>query len=341
MAALKRSRATSGRRTRTSKRTRYAPRRGRNVRRRRAYGRYATKPSRFRVRSGSAYRRTRRAASLISLVGENKFQGYNSSTIVPPLGKESAEPQPKPAGLQPMSYVFFNTSGPMQPAQIPAQWNNMELFSFTQGDSKLQRDGDYLYIKQASIKLNITTLGGSNSGTSGAGQNQGLNSPILFRLMVVKANRKNMPLGLAYTVNDTLFLDPTNGEFGPASPTSYSPYLYMNAPINTRNWLTYMDRKFVLSPSGVDFNDQSTASSINTAVGRYPAYKNVHFSCPVNKKVRFGRDNRPDSIDDQWMIIIQAVNTGYLLATSGDWSKIGSPRNFKVQALGTTSALDV
>ena len=147
------------------------------------------------------------------------------------------------------------------------------------------------------------------------------------------------PLGVSYALNDTLFLNTENSEFGPAGTTA-SPYLYMNAPINTRKWLTYMDRKFVLSPAGVDFNDQSTASSINTAMGKYPNYKNVNFKCPINKKVHFGTTDRPDSVDTQWMVVLQAVNTGYLLANSSDWSQIGAPRNYKVQALGTTCGLD-
>jgi len=336
--AFKRMRQPTSRYTRPAKKARsYAPKRG--ARRRRTAGRYATRPSRFRVRSKSAYRRTRTAASLVSLVGENKFAGYNSDQITGPLGTESARPQNKPGGTQPISYVFFNTGGPQQPVQTPAQWNNMDLFKFTQGDGKTQRDGDYLYIKHATIKLQVQMLGGPNSGTAGAGVNAGLNSPVLYRLMVVKSNRKNNPLGISPALNDTLFLNTENGEFGPAG-TSGSPYLYMNALINTRKWLTYMDRKFVLSPSGVDFNDQSAGSSINTAVGKYPAYKNIQFKCPVNKKVHFDAQDRPDSIDSQWLIVLQAVNTGYLLATSADWSLIGSPRNYKVQAIGTTSGLD-
>jgi len=338
MAFRKRTRTQSGRFT---KRRKWTPPRRKVQRRRRAYGRYATKPSRFRVRSKSSYAKTKRAASLISLVGENKFQGYNSSSIVPPLGRESASAIPKPAGSQPLSYVFFNTGGPMATPQTSGQWNNMDLFKFRQGDSKRDRDGDFLYIKHATVKLNVTALGVPNSGTAGAGVNQGLNTPILYRLMVVKANRKNMSLGISSILNDSLFLDTTNSEFGPASATAYSPYLYMNAPINTRKWLTYMDRKFVLSPSAVDFNDQSNASSLNTGVGRYPAYKNIHFKCPINKKVHFGPDDRPDSVDSQWMVVLQAVNTGYLLANSSDWTQIARPQNFKVQALATTSALDV
>lgn len=336
--AFKRSRQPTSRYTRATKRARsYAPKRG--ARRRRAVGRYATRPSRFRVRSASSYRRTRAAASLISLVGENKYAGYNSATITGALGTESASPILKPGGTQPLSYVFFNTGGPMAAGQTPTQWNNMDLFKFTQGDGKTQRDGDYLYIKHANIKLNISALGGVNTGTSGAGVNQGLNAPILYRLIVCKANRKNQPLGVSYALNDTLFLNTENSEFGPAGTTA-SPYLYMNAPINTRKWLTYMDRKFVLSPAGVDFNDQSTASSINTAMGKYPNYKNVNFKCPINKKVHFGTTDRPDSVDTQWMVVLQAVNTGYLLANSSDWSQIGAPRNYKVQALGTTCGLD-
>jgi len=334
--AFKRSRGAS--RPRTSKRRR-APGRTKVVRRRRAYGRYATRPSRFRVRSKSSYRRTQAAASLVSLVGENKYAGYNSDQITGSLGTQSASPINKPGGTQPLSYVFFNTGGPMQATQNPTQWNNMNLFTFAQGDGKTQRDGDYLYIKHASIKLNVSALGGVNTGTAGAAVNQGLNAPILYRLMVVKANRKNQPLGISYAVNNSLFLNTENTEFGPAG-TSASPYLYMNAPINTRKWLTYMDRKFVLSPAGVDFNDQSTASSINTADGKYPNYKNIHFKCPVNKKVHFDVTDRPDSVDTQWLVILQAVNTGYLLANSTDWAQIGAPRNYRVQALGTTSALD-
>lgn len=324
---------------RARKRSRVLPK---STRRRRTYGRYATRPSRFRTRSASEYKRTRKVASLVSLVAETKFAGYNSDKIVAPLGKESATPQGKPGGTQPLSYVFFNTGDTMVTAQTPGQWNNMKLFNYGQGDSSTERDGNYLFIKQASVKMNIQMLGGVNTGTAGAGVNQGLNAPVLFRVMVVKANRKNMPMGLTKVLNDTLFIDTENGKFGPAGTTA-SPYLYMNAPINTRDWLTYMDTKFVLSPAAVDFNDQSTASSINSANPKYPTFKNFNFKCSVQKKAHFPSSGsvQPDSIDPQWMVVIQAVSTGYTLSNSADWSTIGSPRNFRVQALGTTTALDV
>jgi len=338
--AFKRPRAQSGRSAKRRRVPRSIKGRSNQIRRRRAVGRYATRPSRFRVRSASAYRRTRRAASLVSLIGETKFAGYNSDAITTPLGRQNASPQNKPGGTQPMTYVYFNTGGPMSASQAPTTiWNNMDMFKFSQGDGKTQRDGDYLYLKRAAIKYQIQMLGGVNSGTDGAGANQGLNAPVLFRLMMVKANRKNQPLGVSYNVNETLFLNTENTAFGPSGTTA-SPYLYMNAPINTRQWLTYMDTKFVLTPAGVDFNDQSTASSINTAFGKYPTYKNFEFKCPVNKKTHFGADNRPDSVDTQWMIILQAVNTGYTLSNSSDWSTIGAPRNYRVQCLGTTTALD-
>lgn len=337
----RRRRGSQGGRTPKRWRTTRTPKgRRTQVRRRRAAGRYATRPSRFRVRSASAYRRTQKAASLISLVGETKFAGYNSDSIVTPLGRQNASPQNKPGGTQPLTYVYFNTGGPLGSSQAPTTiWNNMDLFKFTQGDGKTQRDGDYLYVKRAAIKYQIQMLGAPNTGTAGGGVNQGLNSPVLFRLMVVKANRKNAPLGLSYNVNDSLFLNTENTGFGPSGTTA-SPYLYFNAPINTRKWLTYMDTKFVLTPAGVDFNDQSLQSSINTAFGKYNTYKNFEFKCPVNKKTHFGTDDRPDSIDTQWMIILQAVNTGYTLSNSSDWSTIGAPRNYRVQCLGTTTALD-
>jgi len=232
---------------------------GKGAKRRRTYGRYATRPSRFRTRSASKYKRTRKVASLVSLVAETKFAGYNSDQITGGLGTESASPQGKPGGTQPLSYVFFNTGEAMVAAQNPSQWNNMKLFSYAQGDGSTQRDGNYLFIKQASVKLQIQMLGGVSAGIGGASANQGLNAPVLFRVMVIKANRKNMPFGISPVMNASLFLDTENGKFGPSGPTA-SPYLYMNAPINTRDWLCYKDTKFVLSPAAIDYNDQSTAS---------------------------------------------------------------------------------
>jgi len=276
----------------------------------------------------------------LSLVAETKFQGYNSDTIVAPYGLQSANPLGKPGGTQPISYVCFNTGGPLQAAQGTNQWNDMDLFKYTVGDSSTQRDGNYLFIKGSTCKFQIQVLGAANTGTAGAGQNQGLNSPIEFRIMIVKANRKNNTLGQVPVLNQTLFLDTQNSEFGPGG-TSASPYLYFNAPINTRRWLTYKDMKCTLQPAATDFNDQSINSSLNTSAQRYPAKKEFSIRLPVNKKVHYADDNRPDSIDTQWLVVIQAVNSGYTLSNSTDWATIGSPRNYRVQALATTSALDV
>lgn len=323
-----------------TRRTRTTRGRKNQVRRRRAYGRYATRPSRFRVRSASGYSRTRKAASLLSLVGETKFQGFNSQGVSGSFGTENLTPQSKPGGTQPISYIFMNAGGQMSATQNPTQWLNMNLFTFPQGDTKTERDGDYLYLKGSTGKIQIQMLGAANTGAAGAGANQGLNTPVRFRAMIIKANRKNSPLGVSPALNSTLFLDTQNGNFGPDSTTS-SPYQYMHAPINTRNWLTYMDTSFTLSPSAVDFNDQSTGSSINTADQKYPSCKNMSFKFPVNKKTHFqNASNQPDSIDTQWMFILQAVNTGYTLANSANWGIIGQPRNFRVQCLATTTALD-
>lgn len=338
--AFKRKRSFSSYSRKVPRRTRTVRGRKNQVRRRRAYGRYAARPSRFRVRSASAYSRTRKAASLLSLVGETKFQGFNSAGTTGSFGTENMTPQSKPSGTQPISYIFLNAGGAMQASQNPTQWLNMNLFTFPQGDTKTERDGDYLYLKGSTGKIQIQMLGASNSGAAGAGVNQGLNTPVRFRAMIIKANRKNSPLGVSPALNSTLFLDTQNGSFGPDSTTT-SPYQYMHAPINTRNWLTYMDTSFTLSPSAVDFNDQSTASSINTADTKYASVKNMSFKFPVNKKTHFQNlTNQPDSIDTQWLFVLQAVNTGYTLANSANWGLIGQPRNFRVQCLATTTALD-
>jgi len=157
--------------------------------------------------------------------------------------------------------------------------------------------------------------------------------------MVIKGNRKNNPLGISPQVISSLFLDNENDRYG-TDATANSPYEYFNSPINKRQFTVIKDTKFVLEPPAVDFNDQSTASSINSVSGRYPNFKNLKFYLPCNKKVHFAANNQPDNFDTQTMFILQAVSTGFNLATSVNPSNISRPRNFVVNALATTTALD-
>jgi len=311
---------------------------------RRTYrGKKATKRQVRRRRLPVAFRRRStfrsaqmNAAKVLSLVGENKYQGYNSKNA---SAAETLTPKPKHGGTQPMSYVYFNAGQAFNPVNQGIHWQEMDVYKYPQGDTKTTRDGDFLFIKGTSCTINIQMLGGANSGTAGAGVNQGLNTPVLFRFMVLKGNRKNNPLGITPSCLKELFLDNENARFG-TDDSARSPFEYMNAPLNKRQWNVIKDTKFILEPPAVDFNDQSTASSIQTATGKHPSHKNFKMFLPCNKKVHFDANDEPDNFDTQTMFILQAVSTGFNLATSSNPGLISLPRNYAVNVLATTTALD-
>jgi len=317
----------------TYKKRKYTPRRGkkgrtRQVRRRRL-------PVAFRRKS--TFRSAQmNAAKVLSLVGENKYQGYNSKNA---SASETLTSKPKYGGTQPLSYVYFNAGQAFNPTNQGLHWQPMDVYKYTQGDTKTTRDGDFLFIKGTSCTINIQMLGVANSGTAGAGVNQGLNVAVLFRFMVLKGNRKNNPLGITPSCLNELFLDNENTRFG-TNDTTHSPFEYMWSPLNKRQWRVIKDTKFILEPPAVDFNDQSTASSIQITTGKHPSHKNFKMWLPCNRKVHFDANDEPDNFDTQTMFILQAVSTGFNLATSSNPSLISLPRNYAVNVLATTTALD-
>jgi len=279
---------------------------------------------------------TLNAAKVLSLVGENKYRGYSSRGISP---AECLTPQLKHGGTQPLSYVYFNAGENLNPSLQGNYWEDMNAYYYAQGDTKQDRDGDFLFVKGTTVNMNIQMLGGENTGAAGAATNQGLNPPVLFRLMVIKGNRKNNPLGKTTSVLNELFLDTVNNRYGTDSAT-HTPYEYMHAPINKRNWTVIKDTKFILEPPAVDFNDQSTASSINPASGKHASHKNFKLYLKCNQKCHYMPNGQPDNFDTQTLFILQAVNTGFNLATSTTPATIGTPRNYAVNVMSTTAALD-
>jgi len=333
MAYLKRKRS-SGASARFKKKPRtFRPKYGR--RRKASFRARRRLPVAFRRRMGRRSA-TINAARVLSLVGENKYRGYSSRTITP---AECMTPQPKHGGTQPLSYVYFNAGENLSTALQGNYWNTMNAYYYGQGDTKQDRDGDFLFVKGTTVNVNLQMLGGTNTGVGASAVNQGLNTPVLFRLMVIKGRRVNNPLGKTSSVLNELFLDTVNNRYGTDS-TTHTPYEYMHAPINKRNWYVIKDTKFILEPPAVDYNDQSTASSIQSAPGKHPSHKNFKFYLKCNRKLHYMPSGQPDNFDTQTLFILQAVNTGFNLATSTTPADIGTPRNFAVNVMSTTAALD-
>lgn len=255
---------------------------------------------------------------------QSKYKGYSL---------DCGMPQPKPAGTQPISYFFYNAGTTLTQPQN-TMFNPMNLFTFPQGDGNNERVGDYMYIRRSHIKLELQMLPQTSTD-----QLPAQSSVVQFRLMVVKANRKYNRLGISPVAGDSLFLTTENEEFGfgvPGAGSTATVHANMSQPINKRKWLVYKDMRFTLSAPSQEYQDNSDPAditAINTANPKYPVKKYVSLNLPVYKKTHYDNaSNHPDSVDTQWLLIIQAVNTNY--CSDG----IGAPRNIALNILGTTSA---
>jgi len=279
-------------------------------------------PSRLRVSTTRAVV-NKQISTALRNYGESKFRGYNNSCI---------DPESKPNGNQPLSYYFYNTG-----EGLNQTGNNMfypmELFNFPKGDNATERNGDYMYIKKTHLKMELQMIPQSSTGDLVNGNS----STTSFRFMVVKANRKYNKLGNSPIAAESLFITEENEEFGFSNP-SQPVFSNMYQPINKRKWLVYRDQRFTLSTPAQEYVDTSVpgeVNAINTANNKYPVRKLITLDLPVYKKTHFPSDSRtPDSIDTQWLIIIQSTRTNYCA------QNVDAPKNMKLNILGTTCATD-
>jgi hypothetical protein len=280
-------------------------------------------PSRVRV-SSLKYQINRQIVKAMSSVSESKFRSYSGECLMP---------QPKPAGTQPITYLFMNAGAQLTQAGN-SMFQPMDLFNFPKGDSNLERNGDYMYVKKSHVKFEVQML--PQPGVDFNAQN----STTEFRMIIVKANRKYNKLGASPLAGNSLFLTSENDEFGfgiPGGVSTASVFANQQQPIDKRKWLVYKDTHFTLSPPAQEYGDSSLPQQFatNTANSRYPVKKYFNFDLPIYKKCHFPSDsNRPDNVDTQFLMILQAVRTNYCQ------DAVDAPRNWRVNILSTTSATD-
>jgi len=295
------------------------------VKRNRRWRKKTKAPSRY-YSSKSRYSLNRLISSQVNRISENKFRGFTASCL---------RPVPKPAGTQPLSYIFLN-SGEQLSHPSDVMYQPMNLFNFPRGDLPTERNGDYMYIKKSHIKFEIQMLPTSVVDTSA------LNSTTEFRLMVVKANRALNKLGVSPISGGGLFLNPENESFGfgvPGGLSTNTTFENTSQPINKRQWIVYKDTKFTLSTPAQECSDNAVPAQFayNTANNKYPVKKFFSFNLPIWKKTHFNtQSHTPDSVDTQFLIILQACRTNYC----ADLLDVNPPENFRVNVLGTTSASD-
>jgi len=279
------------------------------------------KPSRLRV-SSTRTAVTRAVSHALNNFSENKFCGYRTSC---------QKPVEKPIGSQPLSYMFYNTGEAM--SSLP-NYNPMNMFHFPLGDENFERNGQYMYLKDTMITMELQMLPNAPSDLPA-----GYQPEVDFRFMVVKANRKFDKLFKSKDPGSTLFLTPFNNDIGYDSPT-LSTFELMNNLINKKNWLVYRDWKFTLATPALDYSAPTAPTGVvNNASQRCPTKKLIKLKLPTWKKTHFVNsekplENTPDNLDTQWLIIVQATYTSHCE------NDTKAPENYRLNMIGTTSARD-
>ncbi len=287
------------------------------------HNKYA-KPSRLAV-SKSRARQTRTVEKVLRNFSGSKYQGYTGDCLVP---------QAKPAGTQPLNYIFLNAGKDITAlGGSYANFTPMNLFTFPQGETSNERIGDYMFIRHSKLKFEIQAL----SQQLVTGSPEGAQPVIQFRFMVVKSNRKFDSLGDNKDPGDSLFLTTLNNEFGygiPGGVSTSTDFANMSSPINKRDWIVYCDKRFKLS-APVLGDDPIGSERTNNAYPKYNTKKYIEVNLPVSKKTHFDNNtDTPDNLDTQWLVICQAIHGSYCDPSTA------APRNWRMNVLGTTSVYD-
>lgn len=174
---------------------------------------------------------------------------------------------------------------------IPTTWSgitgihNLGGMSIPNGTGRAQRNGHYVYLEKTHLRFELDF----NQLPS--------RCPVQVRMLVVKSNRRNNPVGFSNPYDTTLFLNNLGNEFGHATVGVNGTDL-MVQPVNKKDWYVRMDRKFVMSP----VND-SDATNPSSNASRYAITKDFVMNLPYYKKVEFDSANLPQNLDFNWAII--------------------------------------
>lgn len=305
-------------------------------RRRKLRVRKLRKPARFVGVSRRASARTRRIANTLSLVGENKFQGFRKDGLLAVA---------KPGGSQKMSYVFFNSGEDVSSTYSDfLAGNALDCLLFPQGEGPNNRIGSFMYAKQSTVRIMIEVDPIQWVYEELAPTPLYPFADMEFRFMVVKLNRKYQGIGEDPAIGNDLFLDTQNGYFG-WNGTVASANMYHTQPINKRDYIVVRDQRFKMSAPSVSqvFTEgnpgvATPVDAISSYRPKYASTKRLKMSLRWNKKIHFKDNNadRPDNIDSQYFFIVQAQYAN----PSAARLYAGVNPAFRVSVIGTTSALD-
>lgn len=317
------------RRTRrtTTRRTRARPQTSRRR------GAYALKrrqlPARYQRASPRTYRKTKKMATTLSAIGENKL-----------IGKTKAYPNRYAIGdsmgytVIPMGRQVFPTAG-LTP-EVP-----LSVFNFPQGDEKNERTGRSVYLKGCSVRTRIVYQ--PHYADWSEGGNAKLFVPQFCRYMVVRP-KNNAIYTSEPNPDKDLFLDVNGDQRGITS--TFNDFTLTNSKINSRRYAVMVDKKFTLGPSSVTSMDDTTITAGQTKnstrqfSSKYPSFKDVNFNIPIGRKVRYqGATDNPESLnDDYWVILVNTPIGSSIASGSAETMMAGL---IGINWLSQTKALDM
>ncbi len=263
------------------------------------------RPARFHFDSAK-YRANVQLAKRMRGISENKYVALVQLNSAGPVSQPVAAPSAK---IYKYAMCIGNlptgagTVVPLGGTEIPV------------GLAGFQRVGDSVYLQSITQNLRIEAFANADKP----------NAPLMeFRVIQVKGRRAVMPSGLQSTLDSNLFLDSNSNAWGTSDTAKYAMD-YFSSLVNTRNWVVYHDKKFILSAP-----DQPAGTSYN---GHYPTMKSLLLKYPLWAKTKYDNvTNDPKDIDTTFYTVIFAREVGGTLLT---------PENFNVSSRGTMTFKDM
>lgn len=200
---------------------------------------------------------------------------------------------------------------------VPATWDTDAIdiagASITQGTGEGQRAGNYVYLKNTTINMEIDM----NRSTTN------LITPTEFRVIVFKQRRAVMPAGISFNPATSLYLDEVGQQLGYATAGFNGTDAIMQ-PLNKRDYIILQDKNFVLS------NPHST--SYGGYSGHYPTLKRMRLSLPHWIRAHYNNTSSlPDTYDYHYGILVIARSQ----------AKDTSSNTFEINMRGSTSFTDL
>lgn len=294
-----------------------APRYGRKKLKTRRYAKKAyaksKKPARFRYS---------RAANRLNTAVARTIRGMAESKVIPFRNQEWVQPQQTP-GLGAISAVKFVAG--QTPVSAWPSYTATGGFNAPQGDTKNNRDGQFIWLKGSTVNLTVNMDHSTLIGRPGA---------ISFRVIMFKSKRAMDPTGTSQNPDSVLFLTNNGGSFGDgtAAPNNMNPLDMMLQPPNTNSFHILSDRKFSLAHTQLSPEDPQALRR------NLPSYKNLRYNLRHQTKARIpmGGTDEPVDYNYRFGFAVFAYYPNQEPDTQAD-----TPLGYSVSLRGTTIFNDV